>query len=81
MNKTYYYALHVQVDEKYGYSVAVESDEHFNVGLDDVWGPDETEVIKLALGGGYFEEDSDYLFVDLIYELSEKEYKEFKNIH
>ena len=73
MNKKFYYAIHVQIDVKYGYSVAVRSDKHFN-SIND-----EQEIIKLGIVGNFFEDDEDYRLVDDVYEISEKEYNEFYN--
>ena len=71
MNKKYYYALHIQIDVKYGYSIAIRSDRYLNV-LND-----EQEIIKLAIVGNFFEEDDDYSLVDDVYEITEKNITNF----
>ena len=71
MAHKYYYVIHVQINEKYDYSVAVSNDRH----LDE--NDDEQEIIKLATMGNFFEEDLDRYAVDLVYEITEEEYNDF----
>lgn len=63
----YYYELHVSIDKKNGYSIAVESESSLN----------DENVIEQAISEKKFEELSDCNLVDYIGSITEEEYKTF----
>ena len=63
----YYYELHVCIDKKNGYSIAVESESSLN----------DENVIEQAISEKKFEEISDCNLVDYIGSITEEEYETF----
>ena len=63
----YYYELHVSIDKKNGYSIAVKSENPLN----------DENVIEQAISEKKFEEISDCNLVDYIGSITEEEYETF----
>lgn len=63
----YYYELHVCIDKKNGYSIAVKSENPLN----------DNDVIKQAISEEKFEEISDFDLVDYVGSITEEEYETF----
>ena len=65
----YYYNVHVQVDNKNGYSFGIKSEVELEDG----------EVINLARIEKKFEEEWDDEFIDFMEEVSEEQFNEWYN--